>query len=385
MNFKKEALDFSKKGLTEFPSEIFSCGRLYKLDLSGNSIKSLPKEIDQLKFLETLNLSGNRIRHLQAKLFNLVNLKFLILNNNEVITLPKQVKNLKKLKVLNLANNNISNLPFELTDMESLVELNLTGNKIDYLPSYDGAYNKLKSLWIANNPLKDLNADEILKNIPKLKALYCFSAKIYNPMSKHDPALHEVSAYRGNVLPILKEKVRVSATNIAQPQVAEPPPDPIVRTGPLKIFISYAHAPDGDMYLKRTQEHLKTLGFEMKIDVWADNKLRGSDIWDDDIKNAINEADAAILLISNAFLASDYIRKNELPPLLKAAEDKGTRIYPILVHPSIFTKIPSLKRFQAINSPAETLSELDYPKQERVFIKLLDDIEYHFGIKMKTL
>jgi hypothetical protein len=129
--------------------------------------------------------------------------------------------------------------------------------------------------------------------------------------------------------------------------------------------------------LNKLKRHLKILQRQAPLNVWDDKKIRSSAKWKEEIENALNEATAAILLVSTDFLASDFIQDEELPKLLKSAEEKGTRIYPVIVHPCQFLKTKSLSQFQAANSPSEPLSELNFSKQERVWIKLCDDIQYH--------
>jgi hypothetical protein len=51
--------------------------------------------------------------------------------------------------------------------------------------------------------------------------------------------------------------------------------------------------------------------------------LRAGDKWKREIEKALQRATAAVLLVSADFLASDFITDNELPPLLKNAEEQG--------------------------------------------------------------
>jgi hypothetical protein len=59
----------------------------------------------------------------------------------------------------------------------------------------------------------------------------------------------------------------------------------------------------------------------------------------------------ALLLVSTDFLASDFIRKGELPPLLKAAENDGASILSLILKPCLFTMNKKLSKFQTINDP----------------------------------
>lgn len=89
---------------------------------------------------------------------------------------------------------------------------------------------------------------------------------------------------------------------------------------------------------------------------------------------SFEKANIAILLVSTDFLASDFIQRNELPPILKKAEEEDTTILCLLVEPSLFEKT-ELGDFQAINNPETTLSELDKSAQERMYLKLVGEIE----------
>ncbi len=396
MNFKKPALNFMNQGLTEFPAEIFSTPRVYKLNLSHNKIKDIPKDISKLRYLETIDLSGNQIRQLFAKLFELPNLRILILNDNQVITLPQQVEKLKQLKILHLANNKLSSLPIELTYLTNLEELNLTGNLLDNLPLSEGdPFTKLKSLWLSQNPLRDLNTQALLACMPQLKSVYCYSPKLENPVLSKDFGLMEASVVKGNSLSGLKNvlatKPAISKLSELNSQLSsvyeqvvkdQAAVDALMYKLPkfnkmkpaTKIFISYSHEDAG--YLVKLKRHLKVLNYDFDLDVWDDTKIRSSEKWEVEIKTALEECSIAILLISTDFLASDFIRKDELPPLLKYAKEKGTSIHPVIVHPCRFLQTKSLSQFQAVNSPEEPLSECDAPRQDRIYLKLCNDIQY---------
>lgn len=139
------------------------------------------------------------------------------------------------------------------------------------------------------------------------------------------------------------------------------------------VFVSYAHM---DLeFLTRLQVHLKPFEKNGQIDLWADTKIKAGDKWKEKIELALEKSVMAILLISADFLASDFIVDNELPPLLKAAEEKGTAIIPLICKPCRFTKNENLSKFQTINDPQKSLSKLTETEKEEIFVKLADIIE----------
>lgn len=369
MNFKKSRLDLSNSSLTEIPGFVFETKRLYKLNLSNNKIKTLPKEIEQLRYLEVLNLSGNKIRTVLAKLFELPRLKILILDNNHIIHLPKQVAKLKHLKILSLAKNQLPFLPFEIGDLTNLVELNISGNRFEEINFYGSEFPNLKALWISNNPVKDFFREEIYRACPRLKSLYCYGFNEHTSTVSLHSLYAECSLVKGNCLTYLKNIVAVSVSEKI-PVNVEPISQIKMKN---KIFISYSHA--DKEWLQKLQKHLKVLSIQIRLEVWDDTRLQSGDKWKVEIEKALEDANIAILLVSTDFLASDFIRTNELPPILKNAESKGTRVMPLLVRPSLFTSNSELSQFQAVNDPVKTIIECTPSEQERVFIKVCHEIQ----------
>jgi hypothetical protein len=144
-----------------------------------------------------------------------------------------------------------------------------------------------------------------------------------------------------------------------------------------KIFISYSRA--DKEWLERLKRHLKPLVREGRLDCWDDTHIRPGDDWKQEIQNALDTAQVAVLLISADFFASDFIDETELPPLLDAAKAKGVRILPVILSASRFARNPSLTRFQAVNSPDRPLAKMPPAEQEEVLDRLADIIETAFN------
>ena len=118
------------------------------------------------------------------------------------------------------------------------------------------------------------------------------------------------------------------------------------------VFVSYSHF-DRE-YLDRLLVHLKPLEKDGVIDLWVDTRLRAGDRWKKEIEKALSRSTVALLLVSADFLASDFITDNELPPLLRNAEEKGTRIIPLILKPCRFTRDKNLREFRDQCAPPPT-------------------------------
>ncbi|HJQ89528.1 MAG TPA: toll/interleukin-1 receptor domain-containing protein [Propionibacteriaceae bacterium] len=103
------------------------------------------------------------------------------------------------------------------------------------------------------------------------------------------------------------------------------------------------------------------------VDAWNDTRIEAGSDWKLEIQNALKHARTAILLVSAAFLASDFIVSDELPELLDAAQKRGTLILPIIVKPSRFARDRMLNRFQSVNRPEAPLISLPEAERERIF------------------
>ena len=139
-----------------------------------------------------------------------------------------------------------------------------------------------------------------------------------------------------------------------------------------KIFISYSRA--DKQYLKELKIHLKPLVREADLVVWSDSLLEAGQIWDDEIKSAIDESFAAILLISPHFLASDYINQHELPALLSAASHNEVALLPVIVSDCLYEST-DLAQFMSINDPTRPLRKLGIAERDKIWATLAREVD----------
>lgn len=158
------------------------------------------------------------------------------------------------------------------------------------------------------------------------------------------------------------------------------------------VFISYAHADNEALeperrWLDRLLVHVKPLHDQLELAAFSDRELKPGDRWHERLQHELRSAKAAVLMVSGAFLASDYIRKCEMPVLLEKVKDEGLRILPVIVSPcGVATtrfKYPdpedgpheaALAEFQGVNPPDKTLIEMDEGEQERTLLAVAETL-----------
>ncbi len=154
------------------------------------------------------------------------------------------------------------------------------------------------------------------------------------------------------------------------------------------VFISYAHSDNENSdpskrWLNRLLEYLQPLVIHDRISAWSDNEIDVGQHWDKSIKSQVLNANAAILLISPAFLSSKYIRNSELPALLMNAMTRGTAVLPVILRHSPFAetefKYPdpvqgphalSLSVFQSANPPHKPLNSMEEHEQDAILLSV---------------
>ncbi|KAA9357314.1 leucine-rich repeat domain-containing protein [Larkinella humicola] len=112
----------------------------------------------------------------------------------------------------------------------------------------------------------------------------------------------------------------------------------------LRIFFSYSHK--DEVYRKELDVHMAMLKRSGRIETWYDREIKAGEEWNDKIKEQLELADIALLMISADFLHSDYIWEQELGILRKRLEQKdGIVVIPIFTRPCDTTDF-DMMRFQ---------------------------------------
>lgn len=138
------------------------------------------------------------------------------------------------------------------------------------------------------------------------------------------------------------------------------------------VFISYSRLDQRS--LQELHAHLDHYSSRKELTYWDDTKIPPGARWRAEMQRALDATTAAILLVSPEFLASDFIIKNELPPLLRSASQRNTRILCVILRYCAFID-SNLSEFQAVNPPSQPLSQISRGKRAAVWIKVVKMIK----------
>lgn len=110
-------------------------------------------------------------------------------------------------------------------------------------------------------------------------------------------------------------------------------------------------------WLKQLREVFQILDRLGEISFWDDELIPAAADWKATLEEKLDSTNAAILLVSDSFLESDFIQKFELSRIL---EEKKKVVYWIHLSKSkVAEKEPRITRFQSLSSdPDITLADL---------------------------
>jgi len=102
----------------------------------------------------------------------------------------------------------------------------------------------------------------------------------------------------------------------------------------IKLFVSYAHAdlPYVKIFIDKFKKAINKSD-QYIWDIWNDRNLHVGSFWDQEIQNKIEGCNIALLLVSMAFMDSEYIKEKEFQEFLLKYKKRGILIFPILFAP----------------------------------------------------
>lgn len=127
---------------------------------------------------------------------------------------------------------------------------------------------------------------------------------------------------------------------------------------PLRIFISYSHD-ECNYFPTFKKDFVKWCRLpQFKIEVFADDAIPIGMDWDEFLKTKVAECDIMILLVSQAFINSNYIREKEFGAALERLKaGRSLLIVPIYFAPCQFESEEELSRLQFFKPHGERFGQ----------------------------
>jgi formylglycine-generating enzyme required for sulfatase activity len=146
----------------------------------------------------------------------------------------------------------------------------------------------------------------------------------------------------------------------------------------IRIFISYSH--QDERYLEDTSliGYLRTLEDE-QVEFWSDEAITVGNKWDDEIKGEIAKAHIALVLVSQKFLMSPYIRKVEVSRFIQKSEEGGLVIFPVMLSRCEWKRHKWLKNRKFIPEGDKTIEEhfTASGKRKSLYYDILQHLRKH--------
>jgi hypothetical protein len=137
-----------------------------------------------------------------------------------------------------------------------------------------------------------------------------------------------------------------------------------------RVFLCYCS--QDRFAAERLQVHLAGCQHLYHLSVWDITHLPAGSIWQSELTIVLASAQIAVVLISADFLADTHIINHQLPSLLEAAQNKGTRILPVILGSCLFEE-SLLRIFLPIN-PKQPLKRLSPGKRDEVWVAVVRTI-----------
>ncbi len=126
-------------------------------------------------------------------------------------------------------------------------------------------------------------------------------------------------------------------------------------SSPFRLFISYAR--ENEACKDRLKINLSPLQRNGWVYMWDDREISAGADWREEIEAAMVEADVAIFLLEEYFLASNFCMDVEVATFLKRHRDEGTLILFILTNHCMWDEFDFIRKFQLL--PRNAIPILD--------------------------
>lgn len=133
---------------------------------------------------------------------------------------------------------------------------------------------------------------------------------------------------------------------------------------PVRVFFSYSH--QDDRHRIRLEKALKLMERQGLIEAWTDRKLLPGDRWEEGIEQELERADLILFLVSDDFIASDFIWGKEMARALEREKAGDARVVPVIVRPCDWTSAP-FGYLQTVPKDGLAVTEPEWGTEDRAW------------------
>ncbi len=131
-------------------------------------------------------------------------------------------------------------------------------------------------------------------------------------------------------------------------------------------------------------DELRTYLYELEnqglVKIWDDREIMAGAQWKNEIRKALLSAEMAVLLVTQDFIASPFIRSEELPPLVKAAKSADVKLFWIAFSSCTFEGTV-IEEFNAVNSPEKPIDMFEGAYRNKEYKEIYKKIKAGIGGK----
>jgi len=179
--------------------------------------------------------------------------------------------------------------------------------------------------------VRTLNSALTGSSFPQWNTFQCIQRVLFPGVADETGSADEVTArqafiglWRGERSP--KPKA-VSGRNTMPPSADRT--TPAATAVRLAGFISYSHR-DVE-HFRALKRHLSTTEFAYGFNFWADDEIHAGEHWNAEIAHHIAEARLFLLLVSDSYFDSRFIREHEIPAIEARLGRPGTKAIPVIL------------------------------------------------------
>jgi hypothetical protein len=121
-------------------------------------------------------------------------------------------------------------------------------------------------------------------------------------------------------------------------------------------------------YIQVLEDRDQLTGFPDRGTVLTDQKLKASDDWRRCLIDFIGQSRFAVLVMTQDFIVSDFIKNEELPRILERHRQGTQEIHWLSFEPAVFTDDSPFKKIQAAHAPLDPpLCDRKLGKRQKVY------------------